>query len=162
MKLHHFALQVKDIDASIKFYTEKLGFKIKIPKTPFKNPPKAPEENGFYCYLTLDLNGSELELVQIHNKEIKIFIILWEEKKKIFKVKTDCKKFIDNTILPEYKNKYKFLKQDYNNLKADQANYINSLEMANKHLFIYINEIIKKNIKYNKKLIKKIKKANEA
>lgn len=75
MRIHHFALQVRDIDISIKFYTEKLGFKIKIPKTPFKNIPKAPKEEGAYCYLTLGLNGCQLELVQIYGKKMESFSV---------------------------------------------------------------------------------------
>lgn len=61
MKIHHFGIQVKNIDKSIKFYTEKLGFKIKTLKT--------TTEDGLYTYSNLDLNGAELELVQIHSKE---------------------------------------------------------------------------------------------
>jgi len=63
MKIHHFAIQVKDIDNSAKFYTEQLGFKIKTPKT--------TTEDGLYTYLNLDLDGAELELIQIHDKSVK-------------------------------------------------------------------------------------------
>lgn len=37
MKLHHFGIEVKDIDKSIAFYIEKLGFTIDVPKTREKN-----------------------------------------------------------------------------------------------------------------------------
>lgn len=70
MRIHHFAIQVKNIDISIKFYTEKLGFKIKIPKTAIKTP-KTITEDGFYCYLTIDSQDVDLELVQINNKNVK-------------------------------------------------------------------------------------------
>ena len=59
MKIHHFAIKVKDIDISAKFYTEKLGFKIKTSKT--------ITEDGLYSYLNLDLYGAELELIQRHD-----------------------------------------------------------------------------------------------
>ena len=61
MKIHHFGIKVKDIDKSIDFYTEKLGFKIKTPKTTTKD--------GLYTYANLDLDGAELELVQIHSED---------------------------------------------------------------------------------------------
>lgn len=61
MKIHHFGLEVKDIDISIKFYTEKLGFKIKTKKT--------TTMDGRYTYSYLELNGSMLELVQMHLKD---------------------------------------------------------------------------------------------
>jgi catechol 2,3-dioxygenase-like lactoylglutathione lyase family enzyme len=59
MKIHHFGIQVKDIDQSISFYIEKLGFVIKTPKT--------LSEDGAYLYANLSLKNSdsELELVQI-------------------------------------------------------------------------------------------------
>ena len=60
MKIHHFAIQVKDIDRSTLFYTEKLGFKIKT--------VKATTKDGHYSYLNLDLDGAELELIQIHGE----------------------------------------------------------------------------------------------
>jgi catechol 2,3-dioxygenase-like lactoylglutathione lyase family enzyme len=60
MKLHHFAIKVKNIDISIKFYVEKLGFLIKT--------PKATTEDGKYSYLNLDLGGAELELIEDHDK----------------------------------------------------------------------------------------------
>lgn len=63
MKIHHFAIKVTNIDKSIKFYTEKLGFKIKTPKT----------LDGIYFYSNLVFNESdiELELIQVKNKTIK-------------------------------------------------------------------------------------------
>lgn len=65
MKIHHFGLQVKDIDKTIKFYTEKLGFIIKIPKT--------LSEDGKYLYSYLALADSEvkIEFVQIQKKPLK-------------------------------------------------------------------------------------------
>ena len=61
MKLHHFGIQVNDIDKSIKFYTEKLSFKIKTPKA----------EDGIYLYSNLVLNSDvELEIIQIKGETI--------------------------------------------------------------------------------------------
>lgn len=65
MKIHHFGLKVKDIDKSIKFYTEKLGFKIKTPKT------TTEYEHNLYIWANLDLNGAELELIQSYDKNEK-------------------------------------------------------------------------------------------
>ncbi len=61
MKLHHFAIQVNDIDKSIKFYTEKLGFKIKT--------PKSVDRNYFYSNLVLN-SDVELEIIQIKGEMI--------------------------------------------------------------------------------------------
>ena len=61
MKLHHFAIQVKDIDKSIEFYTEKLGFMIKTPKT--------LTEDKKYLYANVSLGGAELEFIQIQNSK---------------------------------------------------------------------------------------------
>ena len=61
MKIHHFAIKVKNIDKSIAFYIEKLDFKIKIPKT--------KSNDGLYTYANLDLGGGELELIQIHSED---------------------------------------------------------------------------------------------
>ena len=37
MKLHHFGIEVKDIDKSMTFYIDKLGFEISVPKSQEKN-----------------------------------------------------------------------------------------------------------------------------
>jgi len=63
MKIHHFAIEVNNINESLDFYTEKLGFKI---KTPIKS-----SEDGLYYYVNIDLGGSELELIQVLNKGTK-------------------------------------------------------------------------------------------
>lgn len=64
MKIHHFAIKVKNIDSSINFYIEKLGFKIET--------PKVTTEDGLYIFAYLNLNGSLLEVVQCNDgKEIK-------------------------------------------------------------------------------------------
>jgi catechol 2,3-dioxygenase-like lactoylglutathione lyase family enzyme len=62
MKIHHFGIQVKDIDRSIVFYIEKLGFEIKTCKT--------LTSDGAYLYANLALgsSGVELELIQIVGK----------------------------------------------------------------------------------------------
>lgn len=57
MKIHHFAIQVQDIEKSLEFYTKKLGFTIKA-------PIKYTEE-GLYAYVYVDLCGTELELIEL-------------------------------------------------------------------------------------------------
>ena len=57
MKIHQFGIEVKDIDKSIEFYTEKLDFIIKTPKT--------LTEDKKYLYANLSLGGAELEVIQI-------------------------------------------------------------------------------------------------
>ena len=75
MKLHHFALEVSDIDKSIAFYTGKLGFKIYKPKTKVEDTnPKADVENLFYIYLEAD-TGFYLELIEFCDKKEKQQII---------------------------------------------------------------------------------------
>lgn len=64
MKIHHFGIKVDNIDKSIKFYTEQLGFKIKT--------PKKTSDDGVYTFSNLDLNGAELEIVQVNEKNKKI------------------------------------------------------------------------------------------
>jgi len=61
MKIHHFAIEVKDIDKSIEFYTKKLDFIIKTPKT--------QTEDNKYLYVNIGLGGVELELIQILDKQ---------------------------------------------------------------------------------------------
>ena len=67
---HHFALEVTDIDKSIAFYTDKLGFKIHIQKTKVDKNPKADVENLFYAYLEAN-SGSYLELIEFCEKKEK-------------------------------------------------------------------------------------------
>jgi catechol 2,3-dioxygenase-like lactoylglutathione lyase family enzyme len=61
MKLHHLGIQVKDINKSIKFYVDILGFLIKKPKT----------QEGIYTYIYLVHGDSEvqLELFQIKDEK---------------------------------------------------------------------------------------------
>lgn len=63
MKIHHFAIQVKDLDKSIEFYTQKLGFKVKTPKT--------LTQDGKYSFANLALHDgeAEIELVQTLNED---------------------------------------------------------------------------------------------
>ena len=67
MKLHHFAIEVKNIDESIAFYTEKLGFKIDSKIKIGKSSPKTGTDDLFYVYLKYN-SGVCLELVEIWNK----------------------------------------------------------------------------------------------
>ncbi|MEI6242765.1 MAG: VOC family protein [Chlamydiota bacterium] len=62
MKIHHFAIEVSNIDRSAEFY-QKLGFQTKTPKTLTKD--------GLYSYMNLDLGGAELELIEIHQNKTK-------------------------------------------------------------------------------------------
>ena len=58
MKMMHTCYRVKDLDASLKFYTEALGFSVKRRKD-------FPEHDFSLVYLTLP--GSEHELELTHN-----------------------------------------------------------------------------------------------
>jgi lactoylglutathione lyase len=61
MKLHHFGIEVKDIDKSMEFYVQKLGFEIDIPKT--------QEKSMRVLYTNLKCgNDVTLELVQYMDK----------------------------------------------------------------------------------------------
>jgi catechol 2,3-dioxygenase-like lactoylglutathione lyase family enzyme len=62
MKLHHFAIEVKDIDRSIAFYIEILGFKISVPKSHEKNI------NALYTNLSCG-NDVTLEFIQYLDKD---------------------------------------------------------------------------------------------
>lgn len=63
MKIHHFGLEVQNIDKSISFYTEKLGFKVQTPKT--------ATEDGKFFYVNIKLGDAELELIEIRDKNAK-------------------------------------------------------------------------------------------
>lgn len=60
MKLHHFAIEVSDIDQSLEFYTQKLGFSVIT--------PKKAEKDYFYANISLQ-SEVELELIQIKDKK---------------------------------------------------------------------------------------------
>jgi len=59
MKLHHFGIEVKDIDKSMDFYIKQLGFEISV--------PKSQEKNILYTNLKCG-NEITLELVQYTDK----------------------------------------------------------------------------------------------
>jgi catechol 2,3-dioxygenase-like lactoylglutathione lyase family enzyme len=61
MKIHHFAIEVSNIDRSAEFYVQKLGFRMKT--------PKKSTEDGLYTYMNLDLGAAELELIEIKGKK---------------------------------------------------------------------------------------------
>ncbi len=63
MKIHHFAILVTDIDRSLEFYIQKIGFDVRVPKT--------MDSHGYY-YANISLSGScsELELIQVIGKKI--------------------------------------------------------------------------------------------
>ncbi len=63
MKIHHFGIEVSNIDQSADFYITKLAFQVKKPKT--------RTEDGHYFYMYLDLKGVELELFENLQKQIK-------------------------------------------------------------------------------------------
>jgi len=56
MKIHHFAYEVSDMDASIRFYTEKLGFQVSFQKT--------VDEKQHESFAILEMDGGHLELIQ--------------------------------------------------------------------------------------------------
>jgi len=56
MKIDHFAYEVSDLDAAIRFYVEKLGFSIR-----FDRMVDAKEHEAFAI---LELDGGKLELIQ--------------------------------------------------------------------------------------------------
>jgi catechol 2,3-dioxygenase-like lactoylglutathione lyase family enzyme len=56
MKIHHFAYEVSDMDASMRFYTQKLGFKIQM--------DKVVDEHQHEAFAILESDGGRLELVQ--------------------------------------------------------------------------------------------------
>ena len=52
MKIHHFAIEVKNIDVSIDFYEKILGFKQVRPKT--------TSQDGMHTSINLDMSGAEI------------------------------------------------------------------------------------------------------
>jgi len=56
MKIHHFAYEVSDMDASMRFYTEKLGFKVQS--------AKVVDTQQHEAFAILESDGGRLELVQ--------------------------------------------------------------------------------------------------
>jgi lactoylglutathione lyase len=56
MKIHHFAYEVSDMEASMRFYMEKLGFKVQFDKM------VDGKQHEIFCIL--ELEGGKLELVQ--------------------------------------------------------------------------------------------------
>ncbi len=56
MRIDHFAYEVADIDAAIRFYTEKLGFHVSFPKT--------VDEKQHEAFTILEMDGGHLELIQ--------------------------------------------------------------------------------------------------
>ncbi len=56
MKIDHFAYEVSDMDASIRFYTQKLGFHVSFPKT--------VDEKQHEAFAILEMDGGHLELIQ--------------------------------------------------------------------------------------------------
>jgi len=56
MKIDHFAYEVSDLDASIRFYTQKLGFKVQLEKT--------VDEKEHEAFAVLEMEGGRLELLQ--------------------------------------------------------------------------------------------------
>ena len=62
MKIHHFAIEVSNIEVSIDFYVNILGFVIKA--------PKRTSSDGEYSYVNIDLFGTELELIEYHKLKI--------------------------------------------------------------------------------------------
>ncbi len=62
MKLHHFGIEVKNIDKSIEFYMEKLGFTISVPKSHEKGV------NILYANLKCG-NEVTLELIEYTDKD---------------------------------------------------------------------------------------------
>ena len=56
MNIHHFAYEVSDLDASIHFYTEKLGFRLQL--------DRIVDENEHEAFAILEMDGGRLELIQ--------------------------------------------------------------------------------------------------
>ncbi len=56
MKIDHFAYEVSNMDDSIRFYTEKLGFRISFQKT--------IDEKQHEVFAVLEMDGGHLELIQ--------------------------------------------------------------------------------------------------
>jgi catechol 2,3-dioxygenase-like lactoylglutathione lyase family enzyme len=56
MKIDHFAYEVSDLDAAIRFYTGKLGFKVVLGKT--------VDEKEHEAFAILELAGGKVELLQ--------------------------------------------------------------------------------------------------
>ncbi len=56
MKIDHFAYEVSDLDASIRFYTQKLGFKVLF--------EKMTDEKEHEAFAILGMDGGHLELLQ--------------------------------------------------------------------------------------------------
>ena len=56
MKIDHFAYEVSDLEASIRFYTEKFGFMIQI--------DKIVDEKEHEAFAILEMDGGKLELIQ--------------------------------------------------------------------------------------------------
>ncbi len=55
MHIHHFAFEVSNLEASIQFYEQALGFKLQF---------QARDEENHEKFAMLDLDGGRLELVQ--------------------------------------------------------------------------------------------------
>lgn len=55
MNIHHFGIEVTDIDRSIDFYTQKLGFKIIVPKSLEKDVKVLYANLGYNEELTIEL-----------------------------------------------------------------------------------------------------------
>ena len=62
LKFHHFGIEVKDIDKSIDFYTNILGFKVSYQKTYSKDFNET--------FVLIDLDGGILELRVSHSKDV--------------------------------------------------------------------------------------------
>ena len=56
MKIDHFAYEVSDLEASIHFYTDKLGFKVQF--------AKMIDEKQHEAFAILEMDGGKLELIQ--------------------------------------------------------------------------------------------------
>ncbi len=61
MKIDHFAFEVSDLEASIHFYTQKLGFRVQLGKT--------VDEKEHEAFAILELEGGRLELLQALSEE---------------------------------------------------------------------------------------------
>jgi catechol 2,3-dioxygenase-like lactoylglutathione lyase family enzyme len=56
VKIHHFAYEVSDLDGSIRFYTEKLGFRLQL--------DRIVDGNEHEAFAILEMDGGKLELIQ--------------------------------------------------------------------------------------------------